>query len=100
MRSELFEIRNQQNLAVSCDVIVGDLSNALELEKMADNLFGNSSLYKDPSSIGSITFYNNAGSLGKLCAVGSPLNSVADMSLAINLNVTACLFLTSEFVRR
>ena len=100
VRSELFEIRQQQNLTTSCDVIVGDLSNPLELEKMADNLFGASTLYKDSSSIGSITFYNNAGSLGTLCSVGSPSNSLADMSAAVNLNITACLFLTSEFVRR
>lgn len=99
-RSELFEIRQNQKRAVTCDIIVGDLSNLVQLEKIADSLFGPTCLYKDASNIQSITFFNNAGSLGTLCPVGSSSNNIVDMSAAVNLNVTACTYLTSEFVRR
>ena len=100
VRHEVYRLRHEHKLAVSCDIVIGDCSNLLELETIADGLFGAANLFKHSTSLASITFFNNAGSLGTLCSVGSPHNNVTDISATLNLNVTACMYLTSEFVRR
>lgn len=99
-RNELLEIRHERNKEISCDLVVGDASNMLELENIANSLFGESTLYKDSSSLASITFINNAGSLGPLTSIGSEHATLLDLSHTINLNVTSSMYLTSEFVRR
>lgn len=98
--SEIRLIRREQELEMSCDIVVGDSSNLLVLEEIAESLFGVDSLYKNASQLGSVTFINNAGSLGSLCSVGSHQYSLAEISGAVNLNVSGCMYLTSEFVRR
>ena len=99
VKDEILRLRNLASLDTSCDIVVEDITNISRLDVIADELFGEK-LLKNEGDIGAITFINNAGSLGPLCTVGSAANTAAGISNTINLNVTGCIFLTSEFVRR
>lgn len=99
-KCEILQIRHILNLETTCETVLGDITDSKQLERLAEGLF-NSVTHKDDNSLPvSITFVNNAGSLGPLRPIGSPLTSFSEIATAVNLNVTGCLYLTSEFVRR
>lgn len=99
---EILQIRNNLGLSTTCNTVVGDIENTSQLERLAEELFGECAHCTDNTNgdLSTITFVNNAGSLGPLVPVGSSDMNLAEMIANVNLNVTGCLYLTSEFVRR
>lgn len=79
-----------------------DLSAIQNLELYAKDIFDVDAFSStDQASIESITFLNNAGSLGPLAPVGTDVHRDAvSYTKAFNVNVTACCFLTSELISR
>lgn len=99
-KREVLRIRGDLKLGTTCDLVVGDIAISDQLGRLADDLFTSIAQNEQESARSSVTFINNAGSLGPLKPVGSVSTNLADIATAINLNVTGCLYLTSEFVRR
>lgn len=112
-QQELSDTKNeicnlQKNLAVpvTCNLVIGDITDINKLDCLAEALFGNNSLSvccnetQVNNNFVSATFVNNAGSLGPLRPVGSTHSSLLHIHDAINLNVTGCIYLTNEFIKR
>lgn len=95
LQDELRAIRSSQSFNTTCDVVVADLGNDTELPSVAERLFSNEALTGK-----SVTFVNNAGTLGPMCTVGSQKHNFSETAKAVSLNLTNSLFLTTEFVRR
>ena len=95
LEKEIHTIRINKQHQTSCKIVVADISNNFELEDVAEGLFNQKFITSE-----SVTFINNAGSLGPLSRVGSEYYTASEVSNVINLNITGCLYLTSEFVKR
>ena len=86
-------------------LVIEDLAGLDNLEQAAAQLFATAEFSVDgvdhiAAVCSRVIFINNAGSLGPLCEVGSPHMTLSELTSAVNLNVTSCVFLTSEFVKR
>eukprot|EP00601_Ochromonadales_sp_CCMP2298_P013852 CAMPEP_0173233642 /NCGR_PEP_ID=MMETSP1142-20121109/9727_1 /TAXON_ID=483371 /ORGANISM="non described non described, Strain CCMP2298" /LENGTH=171 /DNA_ID=CAMNT_0014163481 /DNA_START=95 /DNA_END=610 /DNA_ORIENTATION=+ len=107
VRAEIIELRSTLGRRTSCHMHAADIGSLGDLDGLAESLFGKTALEvydltpgKRTVPFSSITFINNAGSLGTLGAVGGGMHGAADMRRALDLNVTGSLFLTHEFVKR
>ena len=100
LKDEIHAIRSASTSRTHCEVVPGDISNTAELNGLADRLFSSLHFVQPDGIVKSITFVNNAGSLGPITAVGSDAYTSSELTSVINLNVTGCFYLTSEFVRR
>jgi short-subunit dehydrogenase len=83
------------NDATTVTVIQADLGDFKNLNSFAEKFF---SAAKLTSECESITFVNNAGSLGKLGTIGSPEFSAMHLEETFTFNVASSSFLTTKFV--
>jgi short-subunit dehydrogenase len=100
LKDEIQAIRSTSSSRTHCEIVPGDIGNTAELTGLADRLFGSQHFVQSDAAAWSITFVNNAGSLGPIASVGSDAYTSAELASVVNLNITGCIYLTSEFVRR
>lgn len=98
---ELVEACRAGNMAevTMIDTMVFDLGRVGALKAVADDMF--MLVPSETRRYHKVIFVNNAGSLGPLAAIGRyPGDNLAEMSAALDLNVTAACYLTSSFMER
>lgn len=100
LKDEIQAIRSTSSSRTHCEIVSGDIGDTAELTGLADRLFSSQHFVQADTAARSITFVNNAGSLGPIAPVGSDPCTSAELASVVNLNITGCIYLTSEFVRR
>lgn len=99
-KKEIMAIRSDKE--TKCDITPADLSDISQLRSISDSLLTNfDELPSSGNAYSKVVYINNAGSLGPLDHIGAEVCSdVSKIAGAINLNVTASCFLTSEVMRK
>lgn len=100
LKDEIYALRSNTASGTHCEIVLGDVGNTAELSILADRLFSSHHFVQAAAAAQSVTFVNNAGSLGPITSVGSEAFTSAELTGVVNLNITGCFYLTSEFVRR
>jgi NAD(P)-dependent dehydrogenase (short-subunit alcohol dehydrogenase family) len=100
LKDEIHALRSDSSSGTHCEIVLGDVGNTGELNALADRLFSSQHFVQTDAAARSITFVNNAGSLGPITSVGSEAFTGSELARVLNLNITGCFYLTSEFVRR
>jgi short-subunit dehydrogenase len=92
----LIDENRSPELKAKIKIVSADLANTLDLPNVASDLFDIDS----QDSFNELIFINNAGSLGPLGHIGAEVQTIQNLAEAVNINITASCFLTSELTRR
>lgn len=97
-RSEIMVLREGRE--TKCDLTAADLGDLSQLAMSASALLKPYDELNSTALCTRVIFVSNAGSLGPLCYIGTgDTTNLSLVSAAVNLNVTASYFLTSEVMR-
>jgi len=96
-RSLVESMRNNNDSKTKVTLVLGDLSEIPLLDNISSQLFDS---FDAAENLDEIYLIHNAGSLGPLMDVGFPPYDANQIKSSIDLNVTAFMILTSQFIHR